>query len=125
MSVVRRTIVWRHQLMTAEVAEPWWQHSQTIRDLRRRALEDLERAIAEPGPTTVDETDPVVDELWSGACVRALAAARDGLAGARPNMTPPSGKPELPDCRGAKSARRWVFPSRSCTADSGPARVAT
>jgi DNA-directed RNA polymerase specialized sigma24 family protein len=54
-----------------------------MRDLSRRALEDLQRGIDEFDPSVFDGPDPVIDELFSGACLRALSAARDDLNDAR------------------------------------------
>jgi DNA-directed RNA polymerase specialized sigma24 family protein len=62
---------------------PWWETDPAVRDLGRRALEELQRQIDETDPTGLDDADPVVNELYSGACVRALATARDELARAR------------------------------------------
>ena len=63
--------------------KPWWQNNPTIIELRRRALAEIEAAADEPEPSGRQDSDPVVDEFYSGACMRALANARDNLATAR------------------------------------------
>ena len=63
--------------------EPWWQNNPTIIELRRRALAEIEAAADEPDPSGCQDSDPVVDEFYSGACMRALANARDKLDRAR------------------------------------------
>ena len=60
---------------------PWWEDDPEIAAIRRSVEEELERASHEP--ITPDEPDPVVHDFWSGASLRELAAARDGLASAR------------------------------------------
>ncbi|GAC1406186.1 MAG: hypothetical protein NVSMB60_25920 [Mycobacterium sp.] len=51
--------------------------------LRKRGLEELQRAIDESEPAGPDEPDPVVAEFYSGAIGRALSEARDEMARAR------------------------------------------
>lgn len=63
---------------------PWENHPEIVA-LRRRALEELEEAVARAdasGPL-VDAPDPVVGDFFDGASKRELAAARDDLARAR------------------------------------------
>jgi hypothetical protein len=59
---------------------PWWADDPEIAAIRRRVEEELE--CASRVPITPDEPDPV-DDFWSGASLRELAAARDGLTSAR------------------------------------------
>ena len=60
---------------------PWWATNPEIAAIRRRAIEELEAVDREP--IEFDKPDAVVDEWFSGACWRELAAARDDLARAR------------------------------------------
>jgi len=60
---------------------PWWADDPEIAAIRRRVEEELERASREP--IMPDQPDPVVQDFYSGAGLRELAAARDGLASAR------------------------------------------
>jgi DNA-directed RNA polymerase specialized sigma24 family protein len=62
---------------------PWWMDDKEIIALRERALADIERATAEVDPTSLDDPDPVVAEIYSGAASRALSAVRDELADIR------------------------------------------
>ncbi len=66
-----------------ETGKLWWETDPELRELTRKALEDLQNGGSEFDPATADEPDPVVEEIYSGACVRGLANARDGLASAR------------------------------------------
>jgi DNA-directed RNA polymerase specialized sigma24 family protein len=61
--------------------KPWWADDPELAAIRRRVEEELERAGREP--ITPDEPDPVVQDIWSGASLRELAAARDDLERAR------------------------------------------
>jgi DNA-directed RNA polymerase specialized sigma24 family protein len=62
-------------------AKPWWVDDPELAAIRRRVDEELERASRQP--ITPDEPDPVVQDFWSGASLRELAAARDDLERAR------------------------------------------
>jgi DNA-directed RNA polymerase specialized sigma24 family protein len=64
-------------------ARTWWMDDPDIGALRERALNDLERASAEADLTSLDEPDPVVAEIYSGAASRALSTVRDELADVR------------------------------------------
>jgi DNA-directed RNA polymerase specialized sigma24 family protein len=61
--------------------KPWWADDPEIAAIRRRVEEELERACREP--IRPDEPDPVVQDFYSGASLRELAAARDDLERAR------------------------------------------
>lgn len=62
-------------------SKPWWADDPEIAAIRRRIDEELERASRSPVPP--DGPDPVVQDFYSGASLRELAAARDELAHAR------------------------------------------
>jgi hypothetical protein len=62
-------------------SKPWWEDDPEIAAIRRRVEEELERASR--NPITPDGPDPVVQDFYSGASLRELAAARDELAHAR------------------------------------------
>jgi hypothetical protein len=66
-----------------EPGEPLWMNDPIMRDLSRRALENLRRGVDVFDPGDLDGPDPMIDELLSAACLRALSAARDDLADAR------------------------------------------
>ena len=59
---------------------PWWMDDPEIIARTERALAEIESA---PKLADVDEPDPVVTELYSGACSRELSAVRDQLAAVR------------------------------------------
>jgi DNA-directed RNA polymerase specialized sigma24 family protein len=61
--------------------KPWWQDDPELEAIRRRTLEEL---LGDPRePIESDTPDPVVAEMYSGASMRELSAARDDLARAR------------------------------------------
>lgn len=64
---------------------PWWENNPEIAALGRRALEELEEAArqAELAGPVPSGPDPVVQDFYSGASKRELAAARDDLIRAR------------------------------------------
>jgi DNA-directed RNA polymerase specialized sigma24 family protein len=62
---------------------PWWMDDPEIIELKKRALEEMDRRADEYDPTSVDEPDPVVADFYSGAASRELAAVRDELAAVR------------------------------------------
>ena len=64
-----------------EKGRPWWADDPELAAIRRRVDEELERARSEP--ITPDVPDPVVKDIWSGASLRELAAARKELERAR------------------------------------------
>jgi len=66
-----------------ENSNPWWMDNPQLVALRQSALEELERGIDEDEPSSGDQPDPVVAEIYSGEAGRALSAARDDLAVAR------------------------------------------
>jgi hypothetical protein len=66
-----------------EMPVPRWSQDPELSEVARRALADLERELDRVGPPGPDVPDPVVAELFSGACWRELCAARDDLARAR------------------------------------------
>jgi DNA-directed RNA polymerase specialized sigma24 family protein len=54
--------------------KPWWQDNPELEAIRRRALDEL---LGDPGePIAPDQPDPVVADVWSGASLRELTAAR-------------------------------------------------
>ena len=61
--------------------KPWWEDNPELDEIRRRTLDEIlgdGRELIEPeGP------DPVVAEMYSGARMRELSAARDDLGRAR------------------------------------------
>ncbi len=61
--------------------KPWWADDPEILAIRRRVDEELERASRKP--ITPDRPDLVVQDFYSGASLRELAAARDDLESAR------------------------------------------
>ncbi|BBZ31820.1 hypothetical protein [Mycolicibacterium confluentis] len=62
--------------------KPWWETDPTILEIRRRSDEELQR-LADAARPIDDSPDPVLHEIWSGACVRGLRMAREKLAAAR------------------------------------------
>lgn len=62
-------------------SKPWWADDPELAAIRRRVEEELERACREP--ITSDEPNPVVQDFYSGASLRELAAARDDVERAR------------------------------------------
>jgi DNA-directed RNA polymerase specialized sigma24 family protein len=62
---------------------PWWMDDPELIALRERALADLELAVDESEPSSPDEPDPVIAEIYSGAVSRELSAVRDELAAVR------------------------------------------
>jgi hypothetical protein len=55
--------------------KPWWADDPELAAIRRGVEEELERARREP--MEPDKPDAVLADLWSGASLRELAAARD------------------------------------------------
>ena len=76
---------------------PWWETDPTLVEIRRRTAEefgiDLDGAEPELDDDGVDlddrepdlpeGPDPVLSDIWDGACTRELARARDASAHAR------------------------------------------
>jgi hypothetical protein len=62
-----------------EMSEPRWSQNPGPSEIGRRALEELELELERAGPPGSDVRDPVVAEIFSGACWRELGAARDDL----------------------------------------------
>jgi DNA-directed RNA polymerase specialized sigma24 family protein len=58
--------------------KPWWADDPELAAIRRAVMEELERA--ERTPIEPDKPDPVLADIWSGASIRELSAARDDLA---------------------------------------------
>jgi hypothetical protein len=58
--------------------KPWCAVDPEIATIRRGVMEEIERAGREP--ISPDTPDPVLADLFSGASVRELSAARDALA---------------------------------------------
>jgi hypothetical protein len=61
--------------------QPPWMNDPVMQELRRAALEEIERAPDRPPHS--GEIDPVLAEVLGGAGVRELAAARDDLERAK------------------------------------------
>jgi DNA-directed RNA polymerase specialized sigma24 family protein len=64
-----------------EKSEPWWANDPEIAAARRRVEEEIEEWSRRP--LIFEEPDPVVQDFYSGASLRELAAARDDLENAR------------------------------------------
>jgi hypothetical protein len=64
-----------------EKAKPWWADDPDIAAARRRVEEEIEQWGRKP--IISDEPDPVVQDFYSGASLRELAAARDDVENAR------------------------------------------
>lgn len=58
--------------------QPWWATDPTIAALIQSVEDEI--AQAKPLPEHADRPDPVVEDWLSGASLRGLAQARDGLA---------------------------------------------
>jgi DNA-directed RNA polymerase specialized sigma24 family protein len=65
--------------------KPWWADDPELAAIRRGVLEELERA--ERAPIEPDKPDPVLADIWSGASIRELSAARDDVARANARYT--------------------------------------
>lgn len=63
--------------------QPWWANDPELAKIRRRTVEEFERAIEQRDPLPPDGPDQVVVDVLSGASWRELAAARDNLSTAR------------------------------------------
>jgi hypothetical protein len=61
--------------------KPWWQDDPELEAIRRRTLDEILGDGREPIES--DRPDPVVAEMYSGASMRELSAARDDLGRAR------------------------------------------
>ncbi|MGA5463818.1 hypothetical protein [Mycobacterium sp. NPDC050041] len=68
----------------AETPRPWWADHPDLEEMRRRTLEELECGARDDRPA-IEEPDPVIAEIMSGACRRGLHSARDDLDRAREN----------------------------------------
>lgn len=66
-----------------ESSEPWWKNHPEIEALKEQVLAELREPIDESRRRDPDEPDHVLDEVFTGNRVRALVAAREGLAKAR------------------------------------------
>jgi hypothetical protein len=66
-----------------ELPERRWSQNPALSELSRHTLEEFELELERRQPAGTDVPDPVVAEIFSGACWRELAAARDNLARAR------------------------------------------
>jgi hypothetical protein len=67
---------------------PWWEANEELQEFVNRSMAEFEREGAElecarRGRTVDDGPDPVLAEVLSGECRRALATARDDLDRAR------------------------------------------
>ena len=71
--------VWER--VTMEQGKPWWADDPELAAIFRRVEEELEETRSRP--ILSDEPDPVVQDFYSGASLKALAAARDDLERAR------------------------------------------
>ena len=58
--------------------KPWWADDPELAAIRRGVEEELARAQLKP--ITPDTPDLVLADIWSGASLRELSAARDDLA---------------------------------------------
>lgn len=63
--------------------KPWWEDNAELKEIQRRALEELLGGGDKPEPPGPPEPDPVLKEILDGACWRELGEARDDLARAR------------------------------------------
>jgi len=60
---------------------PWWEDNPELDEILHRTLEEL--LVDERAPIETNTPDPVVAEIYFGASMRELSAARDDLARAR------------------------------------------
>jgi len=59
---------------------PWWMDDPELKAMRRQVFDDLENA-PDRGPYT--ESDPILDDIFTGAGARELREAREGLTAAQ------------------------------------------
>jgi hypothetical protein len=63
--------------------KPWWADDPELKEILRRSNEEFERKLEEREPIVADVPNAVVADVFSGAGMRELAAARDDLARSR------------------------------------------